>query len=73
VHAALPVLSASQREALDLFLRHELDPADLAEVLGVTPHEASIRVAQARNGCIGVPSASVTFNANVTATVTFSC
>jgi RNA polymerase sigma factor (sigma-70 family) len=49
VHAALLVLSGAQREALDLSLRHELDPHELAEVLGVTPHEASVHVAQARH------------------------
>jgi RNA polymerase sigma factor (sigma-70 family) len=49
VHAALLVLSGPQREALDLSLRHELDPHELAEVLGVTPHDASVRVAQARH------------------------
>lgn len=49
VHTALLVLSGSQREALDLSLRHELDPHELAEVLSVTPHDASVRVAQARH------------------------
>jgi RNA polymerase sigma factor (sigma-70 family) len=49
VHAALLVLSGPQREALDLSLRHELDPHELAEVFGVTPHDASVRVAQARH------------------------
>lgn len=49
VHTALLVLSGSQREALDLSLRHELDPHELAEVLAVTPHDASVRVAQARH------------------------
>jgi RNA polymerase sigma factor (sigma-70 family) len=49
VHEALLVLSGAQREALDLSLRHELDPHELAEVLGVTPHEASVHVAQARH------------------------
>jgi RNA polymerase sigma factor (sigma-70 family) len=49
VHAALLVLNGPQREALDLSLRHELDPHELAEVLGVSPHDASVRVAQARH------------------------
>ncbi|MDN3360003.1 sigma-70 family RNA polymerase sigma factor [Actinomadura sp. DC4] len=49
VHAALLVLGGQQREALDLSLRHELNPHELAEVFGVTPHEASVRVAQARH------------------------
>jgi RNA polymerase sigma factor (sigma-70 family) len=49
VHTALLVLNGAQREALDLSLRHELDPHELAEVLSVTPHEASVRVAQARH------------------------
>jgi DNA-directed RNA polymerase specialized sigma24 family protein len=49
VHAALLVLNGAQREALDLSLRHELDPHELAEVFGVTPHDASVRVAQARH------------------------
>ncbi|GAA4508474.1 hypothetical protein GCM10023191_068280 [Actinoallomurus oryzae] len=34
---------------------------------------ASVTVTRTDQWCIGVPSASVTFNANVTATVTFSC
>jgi RNA polymerase sigma factor (sigma-70 family) len=49
VHAALLVLNGPQREALDLSLRHELDPHELAEVLEVTPHDASVLVAQARH------------------------
>jgi RNA polymerase sigma factor (sigma-70 family) len=49
VHEALLVLNGAQREALDLSLRHELDPHELAEVLAVTPHDASVRVAQARH------------------------
>ncbi len=49
VHAALLILGGQQREALDLSLRHELDPHELAEVFGVTPHEASVLVAQARH------------------------
>ncbi|GLY79368.1 RNA polymerase sigma factor [Actinoallomurus iriomotensis] len=49
VRAALHVLSAAQREALDLFLRHELDADELAEVLGMSPHEVSMHVAQARH------------------------
>jgi DNA-directed RNA polymerase specialized sigma24 family protein len=48
VHTALLVLNGAQREALDLSLRHELDSHDLAEALSVMPHEASVRVAQAR-------------------------
>ncbi|MGI5229091.1 RNA polymerase sigma factor [Actinoallomurus sp. CA-142502] len=48
VHTALLVLDGSQREALDLSLRHELDSHELAEILSVLPHEASVRVAQAR-------------------------
>jgi RNA polymerase sigma factor (sigma-70 family) len=49
VHTALLILSGQQREALDLALRHELDPHELAEVLGTTPQEVSVRVAQARH------------------------
>ncbi|MFB9838225.1 RNA polymerase sigma factor, partial [Actinoallomurus acaciae] len=49
VHSALLVLSGSQREALDLSLRHELDVDEVAEVLGLTPHDASVHVAQARH------------------------
>jgi RNA polymerase sigma factor (sigma-70 family) len=49
VHAALLVLSGQQREALDLSLRHELDPHELAEILDLSPHDASVRVAQARH------------------------
>lgn len=49
VHTALLVLSGQQREALDLSLRHELDPHELAEVLQTTPQDASVRVAQARH------------------------
>lgn len=48
VHTALLVLNGAQREALDLSLRHELDTPELAEALSVMPHEASVRVAQAR-------------------------
>jgi RNA polymerase sigma factor (sigma-70 family) len=48
VHTALLVLNGAQREALDLSLRHELDSHELAEALSVMPHEASVRVAQAR-------------------------
>jgi RNA polymerase sigma factor (sigma-70 family) len=49
VHTALLVLNGQQREALDLSLRHELDPHELAEVLCTTPQDASVRVAQARH------------------------
>ncbi len=49
VHTALLVLTGQQREALDLSLRHELDPHELAEVLQTTPQDASVRVAQARH------------------------
>lgn len=49
VHAALLALSGRQREALDLAVRHELDAQELAEVLSMTPHEASVLVQQARN------------------------
>ncbi|MCO6007041.1 sigma-70 family RNA polymerase sigma factor [Actinoallomurus purpureus] len=49
VHAALLALSGQQREALDLAVRHELDPHELAEVLSTTPHEASVLIEQARN------------------------
>jgi RNA polymerase sigma factor (sigma-70 family) len=49
VHAALLVLNGQQREALDLSLRHELDPHELAEVLSVAPQEADVLVAQARS------------------------
>jgi len=48
VHTALLVLNGQQREVLDLALRHELDPHELAEVLSVTPQEASVILAQAR-------------------------
>jgi RNA polymerase sigma factor (sigma-70 family) len=48
VHTALLVLNGAQREALDLSLRHELDTQELAAALSVMPHEASVRVAQAR-------------------------
>lgn len=48
VHTSLLVLGGAQREALDLSLRHELDPHELAEALSVMPHEASVSVAQAR-------------------------
>jgi RNA polymerase sigma factor (sigma-70 family) len=49
VHAALLVLNGRQREVLDLSLRHELDPRELAEVLGMTPPDASVLVTQARH------------------------
>jgi DNA-directed RNA polymerase specialized sigma24 family protein len=48
IHAALRALDGVQCEALDLSLRHELDYQELAEVFHVTPHDASVRVAQAR-------------------------
>lgn len=48
VHAALLVLNGRQREVLDLSLRHELAPDELAEVLGTSPPEASILLSQAR-------------------------
>lgn len=48
VHEALLVLSGQQREVLDLALRHELDPHELAEVLSVTPQDASVLTQQAR-------------------------
>jgi RNA polymerase sigma factor (sigma-70 family) len=49
VHAALLILSGQQREVLDLSLRHELDPQELAEVLNTTPQDVSVRLAQARH------------------------
>jgi hypothetical protein len=49
VHSALLVLTGRQREVLDLSLRHELAPHELAEVLATTPQDASIIVAQARH------------------------
>jgi DNA-directed RNA polymerase specialized sigma24 family protein len=49
VHAALLVLTGRQREALDLSLRHELTPDELAEALAVAPQDASILIAQARH------------------------
>jgi DNA-directed RNA polymerase specialized sigma24 family protein len=47
IHAALLVLTGRQREALDLSLRHELAPEELAEVLRVTPQDASMLLVQA--------------------------
>ncbi|MFL6056300.1 MAG: RNA polymerase sigma factor [Actinoallomurus sp.] len=49
VHAALMVLSSAQREMLDLALRHELDPHELAEVLNTTPQDASMFLGRAGN------------------------
>ncbi|MCO6007042.1 sigma-70 family RNA polymerase sigma factor [Actinoallomurus purpureus] len=49
VHAALMALGGQQREILDLTLRHELDPHELAEVLSTTPQKASVLIEQARN------------------------
>ncbi|MEV0401089.1 sigma-70 family RNA polymerase sigma factor [Actinoallomurus sp. NPDC050550] len=49
VHAALMVLGGQQRELLDLALRHELDPHELAEILNMTPQNASVLLEQARN------------------------
>jgi DNA-directed RNA polymerase specialized sigma24 family protein len=49
VHSALLVLTGRQREALDLSLRHELAPQELADALAVAPQDASILVAQARH------------------------
>ncbi|MCO5998962.1 RNA polymerase sigma factor [Actinoallomurus rhizosphaericola] len=48
LRAALAVLEPAQREALDLAIRHELDPHELSEVLGTTPQETSVLVEQAR-------------------------
>jgi DNA-directed RNA polymerase specialized sigma24 family protein len=48
VHAALLVLNGRQRGALDLSIRHELDPHELSEVLRTTPQDASVLVAHAR-------------------------
>ncbi|GAA0372935.1 RNA polymerase sigma factor [Actinoallomurus spadix] len=47
--AAFLVLSARQREALDLLVRHELDPHELSEVLETTPQEVSALIEQARS------------------------
>lgn len=49
VHSALLVLNGRQREALDLALRHELDPGELAEVMRMAPQDVSVLVAQARH------------------------
>ncbi|MCW2858822.1 MAG: polymerase, sigma-24 subunit, subfamily [Actinoallomurus sp.] len=49
VHTALLVLNGRQREALDLSLRHELNPDELARALGTSPQDASMLVAQARH------------------------
>ncbi|MBW8486422.1 RNA polymerase sigma factor [Actinomadura parmotrematis] len=40
-HSALAALSGREREALDLAVRHGLDAADVAGVLGTSPHEAA--------------------------------
>jgi hypothetical protein len=48
VHA-LMVLGGQQREILDLSLRHEPDPHELAEILNMTPQNASVLLEQARN------------------------
>jgi DNA-directed RNA polymerase specialized sigma24 family protein len=49
VHSALLVLNGRQREALDLALRHELEPPELAEVMRMPPQDVSVLVAQARH------------------------
>jgi DNA-directed RNA polymerase specialized sigma24 family protein len=49
VHSALLVLNGRQREALDLALRHELEPPELAEVMRMAPQDVSVLVAQARH------------------------
>ncbi|GAB2807999.1 hypothetical protein GCM10027176_11280 [Actinoallomurus bryophytorum] len=49
VHSALLVLNGRQREVLDLALRHELDPGELAEVMRMAPQDVSVLVAQARH------------------------
>jgi len=49
VHAALLALTGRQREALDLSLRHELAPQELADVLAITSPDASILITQARH------------------------
>jgi DNA-directed RNA polymerase specialized sigma24 family protein len=46
---ALGELKASERELLELNVRHELDGADLADVLGVPPSRAMSLAAEARS------------------------
>jgi len=48
VQAALSGLNAGEREVLELGLRHDLDGADLAAVLGVSRNDAQALVARAR-------------------------
>jgi RNA polymerase sigma factor (sigma-70 family) len=48
IRAALAALGPSEREVLELGLRHDLHGADLAAVLGVTRHHAHALAARAR-------------------------
>jgi DNA-directed RNA polymerase specialized sigma24 family protein len=50
VLTALGELKASEREVLELNVRHELDGADLADVLGVPRNRAVALAAEARSG-----------------------
>lgn len=47
--AALLLLDEPLREAVELSLRHELEPLELAEVLSITPDEAAAQVARGRH------------------------
>ncbi|MEU5881244.1 sigma-70 family RNA polymerase sigma factor [Spirillospora sp. NPDC047279] len=48
VHSALSGLRGREREALDLLMRHGLDPAEIGGALGMGAQEATDLVAQAR-------------------------
>jgi RNA polymerase sigma factor (sigma-70 family) len=50
VHSALSGLNGRQREAVDLELRHELEPHELTGVLGLSPQQAAELSDQAKAG-----------------------
>jgi RNA polymerase sigma factor (sigma-70 family) len=51
VHAALALLSVSDRELLELSAFDELTVAEIAEVLALTPATVSVRLHRARSRC----------------------
>ncbi|MEV4086852.1 sigma-70 family RNA polymerase sigma factor, partial [Nonomuraea fuscirosea] len=49
VHETLGELSGGEREVLELSLRHDLTPAEVAAVLGLTSRQAAARLGRARD------------------------
>jgi RNA polymerase sigma factor (sigma-70 family) len=63
VNSALAVLTVAQREAVDLTMRHELDPGEMARVLGLNEADASGLVEEARRNLADALSATLTARA----------